>query len=65
VAIICDALKIAYATQGRGQYKDVFLMLRRFAKFWTVQIRLSSALKVGGARPSLRILKSYWDKKAG
>jgi hypothetical protein len=64
VAIICDALKIAYATQGRGQYKDVFLMLRRFAKFWTVQIRLSSALKVGGARPALRVLKSYWDKKA-
>jgi hypothetical protein len=65
VAIICDALKIAYATQGRGQYKDVFFMLRRFAKLWTVQIRLSSALKVGGARPALRILKSYWDKKAG
>jgi hypothetical protein len=64
VAIICDALKIAYVTQGRGQYKDVFLMLRRFAKFWTVQIRLSGALKVGGVRPSLRILKSYWDKKA-
>jgi hypothetical protein len=65
VAIICDALKIAYATQGRRQYKDVFLMLRRFAKFWTVQIRLSGALKVGGARPTLEILKSYWNKKAG
>jgi hypothetical protein len=65
VAIICDALKIAYATRGRGQYKDVFLMLRRFAKFWTVQIRLSGALNIGGARRSLRILKSYWDKKAG
>jgi hypothetical protein len=65
VAIICDALKIAYATRGRGQYKDVFLMLRRFAKFWTVQIRLSGALKVGGARPTLDILKSYWNKKAG
>jgi hypothetical protein len=64
LAVICDALKIAYVTQGRGQYKDVFIMLRRFAKFWTLQIRLSGALKVGGARPSLRILKSYWDKKA-
>ena len=64
VAIICDALKIAYATQGRAQYKDVFLMLRRFAKFWTVQVRLSGALNIGGARRSLRILKSYWDKKA-
>jgi hypothetical protein len=65
VAIICDALKIAYATQGRGQYKDVFLMLRRLAKFWTVQIRLSGALKIGGARPALKVLKSYWDKNAG
>ena len=65
VAIICDALKIAYATQGRGQYREVFFMLRRFAKFWTVQIRLSNVLMVGGARPALRILKSYWDKKAG
>jgi hypothetical protein len=65
VAIICDALKIAYATQGRGQYKDVFLMLRRFAKIWTVQIRLSNALKIGGVAPSLKILRSYWDKKAG
>jgi hypothetical protein len=65
VAIICDALKIAYTTRGRGQYKDVFLMLRRFAKFWTVQIRLSGALDIGGARRSLRILKSYWDNKAG
>ena len=65
VAIICDALKIAYTTQGRRQYKDVFLMLRRFAKFWTVQIRASGASGLGGARPYLRILKSYWIKKAG
>jgi hypothetical protein len=65
VAIICDALKIAYTTQGRRQYKDVFLMLRRFAKLWTSQIRLSDASGVGGARPYLQILKSYWVKKAG
>jgi hypothetical protein len=65
VAIICDALKIAYATQGRRQYLDVFLMLRRFAKFWTFQVRTSDALGVGGARPYLQILRSYWDKKAG
>ena len=26
---VCDALKIAYATQRRGQYKDVFLMVQR------------------------------------
>jgi hypothetical protein len=65
LAIICDALKIAYSTQGRGQYKDVFLMMRRFAKSFTSQIRMSNALKVGGARPYLQVLKSYWAKKAG
>jgi hypothetical protein len=65
VAIICDALKIAYSTQGRRQYLDVFLMLRRFAKFWTFQVRTSDALGVGGARPYLQTLRSYWDKKAG
>ena len=27
-AIVCDALKIAYVTQGRGQYKDVFLLVQ-------------------------------------
>jgi hypothetical protein len=64
VAIICDALKIAYTTEGRGQYKDVFLLLRRFAKFWTLQLRLSSALRLGGARSYLQTLRSYWDKKA-
>jgi hypothetical protein len=65
VAIICDALKIAYTTQGRRQYLDVFLLLRRFAKFWTFQVRTSNALGVGGARPYLQTLRSYWDKKAG
>jgi hypothetical protein len=65
LAIICDALKIAYTTQGRRQYLDVFSMLRRFAKFWTFQVRSSDALGVGGARPYLEILRSYWDKKAG
>ena len=65
LAIICDALKIAYTTQGRGQYLDVFLLLRRFAKLWTFQVRSSAALGVGGARPYLQTLRDYWDKKAG
>ncbi|HSZ07848.1 MAG TPA: hypothetical protein VK794_04895 [Steroidobacteraceae bacterium] len=65
LAIVCDALKIAYTTQGRSQYKDVFLMLRRFARSWTLQVRLSGALQVAGARPYLQLLRSYWDKKAG
>jgi hypothetical protein len=58
-------LKIAYTTQGRRQYLDVFLLLRRFAKFWTFQVRTSDALGIGGARPYLKTLRSYWDKKAG
>ncbi len=45
VAIVCDALKIAYATEGRGQYKDVFLLVRNLRS----------------VRPSLRALKSYWQ----
>ncbi|MDP9090626.1 MAG: hypothetical protein M3O26_18050 [Pseudomonadota bacterium] len=64
LALMCDALKIAYSTQGRKQYKDVFLMLRGFAKLWTLQIRASGAINAGSARPYLRRLKSYWDKKA-
>jgi hypothetical protein len=64
VAIMCDALKIAYSTQGREQYKDVFLMLRRFAKGWSFQIRASAALGLS-AQPFLKTLRSYWDKKAG
>jgi hypothetical protein len=64
LAIMCDALKIAYSTQGRKQYKDVFLMLRGFAKLWTLQIRAGASLKAGSARHYLQTLKSYWDKKA-
>jgi hypothetical protein len=64
VAIMCDALKIAYSTQGREQYKDVFLLLRRFAKRWTLQIRASGTLGLS-AQPFLKTLRSYWDKKAG
>jgi hypothetical protein len=64
VAIMCDALKIAYSTQGREQYKDVFLMLRRFARRWTFEIRSSAALGLA-AQPFLRTLRAYWDKKAG
>ncbi len=65
VAIICDALKIAYSTQGRRQYLDVFLLLRRFAKFWTFQVRSSNALGVGGARPYLQTLQILLGQEGG
>jgi hypothetical protein len=60
VAIICDALKIAYATEGRTQYKDVFLWVSGLHKFLNHQIRLGGALGLVRIRPTLRVLKSYW-----
>jgi hypothetical protein len=60
VALVCDALKIAYATQGRSQYKDVFLLFRGLRKFLNFQIRLGGALGLRRVSPTLRVLKSYW-----
>jgi hypothetical protein len=60
VAVVCDALKIAYATEGRSQYKDVFLLVRGLRKFLNFQIRLGGALGFRRVRPGLRVLKSYW-----
>jgi hypothetical protein len=60
VAIVCDALKIAYATQGRMQYKDVFLLIRSWRKFLNFQIRAGAALGLWRLAPALRGLKSYW-----
>jgi hypothetical protein len=65
VAIVCDALKIAYATQGRAQYKDVFLLVRRLRKFLNLQIRLGGALGFRHVGPCLRVLKSYWLEDEG
>ena len=59
-AIVCDALKIAYATQGRGQYKDVFLLVRNLRKFLNMQIRIGGAIGWGRVQPALRTLESYW-----
>jgi hypothetical protein len=60
VAIVCDALKIAYATQGRAQYKDVFLLVRGLRKFLNLQIRIGAALGLRHVGSTLRVLKSYW-----
>jgi hypothetical protein len=60
VAIVCDALKIAYSTQGRPQYKDVFMLVRGLRKFLNLQIRLGGALGWRRVGPTLRVLKSYW-----
>jgi hypothetical protein len=60
VAIVCDALKIAYAIEGRTQYKDVFLLVSGLHKFLNYEIRLSGALGLGRVGPTLNVLKSYW-----
>ena len=60
VAIVCDALKIAYATQGRGQYKDVFLLVCSLRRLLNFQVRLGGALGLRHIAPCLRVLRSYW-----
>jgi hypothetical protein len=60
VAVVCDALKMAYATQGRGQYRDVFLLVSGMRKFLNFQIRAGGALGFRRIGSCLRALKSYW-----
>jgi hypothetical protein len=60
VALICDALKIAYATEGRGQYKDVFFMVRNLRRFLNLLVRAGDRLGWRRVRPTVDALKSYW-----
>jgi hypothetical protein len=60
VALVCDALKIAYATQGRAQYRDVFLLVSSVRKFLNFQIRTGEGLGFRRIGSCLRALKSYW-----
>jgi hypothetical protein len=60
LAIVCDALKIAYVTQGRGQYKDVFLLVRNLRKLLNLQVRIGGRVGWRRVRPTLRTLQSYW-----
>ena len=60
VALVCDALKIAYATQGRSQYRDVFLLVSGVRKFLNFQIRTGGGLALRRIGTCLRALKSYW-----
>ena len=62
LAIVCDALKIAYATQRREQFKDVFLLVRGLRRLLNLQIRLGGALGLRRVEPTLRVLKSYWPQ---
>jgi len=64
LALVCDALKIAYVTQGRGQYKDVFLMVRNLRKLLNLLIRIGDRLGWRRVRPTVDTLKSYWRQRS-
>jgi len=60
MAIVCDALKIAYVTQRRGQYKDVFLLVRNLRNCLNWQIRVGGSVGARHVRRCLKALRSYW-----
>ena len=62
IAVICDALKIAYAEERRGQYRTVFGMVSGLRKFANLQIRVGGALGSSRVRPFLRTLAAYWSE---
>jgi hypothetical protein len=62
VALVCDALKIAYVTERRGQYKDVFLMVRNLRKFLNLLVRVGDLMGLRAVRPGVETLKSYWRR---
>jgi len=63
VAIICDALKIAYLTNGRkDEYKDLFYVFSKFARIFSWQIKIGNALGIKQIRSSLKSLASHWEK---
>lgn len=63
LAIVCDALKIAYATEARPQYRDVFLMLRGLRKMLNFEVRVGDLLGARRVRPALRTLGAYWERR--
>jgi hypothetical protein len=63
VALVCDALKIAYVTERRGQYKDVFLMVRNLRKLLNLLVRVGDRLGFRSVRPGVDTLKSYWRRQ--
>lgn len=60
VAVVCDALKIAYLTQGRGQYLEVFRLVQGLRGFLNLQMRVGGGLGWRRVRPYLRHFKAYW-----
>jgi len=61
-AIVCDALKIAYLTNGKKEYKDLFYFFSKSGRFLSWLIRLGAFLGVKSIRSSLATLSSEWVK---
>jgi hypothetical protein len=64
-AIICDALKIAYVSSRREEYKDLFYLVSTCGRFLSWQIRLGNLLGFKHIRMCVQRLTSYWTKAAG
>lgn len=63
IAIVCDALKIAYVTNGRQEeYKDLFYLVSKLGRFFNWQIRFGNILGFKHVRMCLTTLASYWTK---
>ena len=62
-AIVCDALKIAYVTNGRQeQYKDLFRLMSKMGKLFSLQIRFGNFLGFRAVRSCIATLSAYWTK---
>jgi hypothetical protein len=61
-AIVCDALKIAYVTNRRDEYKDLFYLVSRFNKSLSWLIRIGTLFGFKPIRACVAALSSYWVK---
>jgi len=63
-AIICDALKVAYVSSGRREnYRDVFRLISKLGKFFSLQMRVANFLGIKLIRSTLAALGSYWTRR--
>ncbi len=61
-AIVCDALKIAYATNHREEYKDLFYLVSRIGRPLSWLIRIGTLFGFKPIRACVAALSSYWVK---
>ncbi len=61
-ALVCDALKIAYALEGHSQYRELFVLVSGLRKWLNWQVRLGGWLGAKRLRSALRALASHWTR---